>query len=983
MALRGKCFALLKATAVLVAIYVMSAIFSTQPVLAAGNSTISFEGKITTSTGTNIPDSSYNMEFKIYTGCTNNTGTGCTNIWTEDWLIGASNPVVFSSGTFQVNLGAICPFSGGTCQGNTNTAIPWDTSPLYMSMEIGNTTSGGTCTAPIGANFVSDCGGDGVMSPYIELTASPYAEDAGLLDGISSSGFGQLANTSTETWSGNTNIFQPNTLNVPSVQILQNKSGSFGQDVFDVQGSSGGTNNFIQVTSTAANQGAVNISALGGTTTGNAVTITGGAATTSTGGAINLTGGVASTTTAGSAGGPISIQAGAGTSFTTGGAGGSIAIASGNAGGNASVAENAGTVSIDTGTSIDGGSGTINVGATNANVINVGNAASSTITTLKGGATLESLSSTSGATIQSTTNSQNAYQVDNSVGAPILQVDTTSTDPTGANVNLLSYPGFEVPNGALPMGWSAVGTGTLTQNTNQQLVYNGTDSAKLASTATGGGVSTSNYIATPVDGTTYYVSFYVEPASGTSITPAGFTATLGGVSCSPTGATVLSTTGFTRLSCSIIPTGAISTLQLTENVAGSSTIYFDAIQLQSNTYNGATISAPTGYQVGGIQLRGIIENPVDIEPESTSTTAFQVQNSVGSNVFSIDNLNSIVQVGSQTTNATVVMLGLDSYNTLTDPASTCTATTDLGALYYNTASNNVRACIGGAWQDLVSTAGLSQLLFGVVPNSGDNPGDLIGASAIATPGTTGGPCKVVWDSTTSVEVQPCMAYSGGREVSVPQTNVALTGIAANTYTNLCLNSSGVPALDGTGNTTDGHQTTNNLTNTNATTLGQPLLCLATVETNGTVGDIGSIYDIRTFTTTTKTYGTISAATPQVLGGLLSTSATAGLVAMNASATGQAIGVLVAATGTAGTAGTPNAMYAISGPQWIKATALTINDYVIGTTTTGYASGAGTALVAYDAWGINLSSNLATSCTTGTFNALTDCQKSLFTQLDIQ
>jgi hypothetical protein len=49
-------------------------------------SQLSFEGKIVNSSGTNIADGSYNMEFKIYTGCTNNTGSGCTLAWTEDYL---------------------------------------------------------------------------------------------------------------------------------------------------------------------------------------------------------------------------------------------------------------------------------------------------------------------------------------------------------------------------------------------------------------------------------------------------------------------------------------------------------------------------------------------------------------------------------------------------------------------------------------------------------------------------------------------------------------------------------------------------------------------------------------------------------------------------------------------------------------------------------------------------------------------------------
>ena len=113
-------------------------------------SQLSFEGKIVNSNGTNIADGNYNMEFKIYTGCTNNTGSGCTLVWTEDYLDNNSDGVAFTSGTYQTNLGQYCPFAGGACtpsdasDGNTNTAVPWGTYPLYLSLQIGNTSY---CTA--------------------------------------------------------------------------------------------------------------------------------------------------------------------------------------------------------------------------------------------------------------------------------------------------------------------------------------------------------------------------------------------------------------------------------------------------------------------------------------------------------------------------------------------------------------------------------------------------------------------------------------------------------------------------------------------------------------------------------------------------------------------------------------------------------------------------------------------------------------------
>ena len=138
------------------------------------------------------------MEFKIYdasTGCTPTTGSGCHLSWTEDWLVGSSEGgITFSSGTFEVNLGATCPFSGGSCESYTNTAINWNTYPLYLSLQIGNTS---TCT--ISTNFTSNCGGDTEMKPYILLTSTPYSENSGELGGLTSAGFVQNQNSSPQS----------------------------------------------------------------------------------------------------------------------------------------------------------------------------------------------------------------------------------------------------------------------------------------------------------------------------------------------------------------------------------------------------------------------------------------------------------------------------------------------------------------------------------------------------------------------------------------------------------------------------------------------------------------------------------------------------------------------------------------------------------------------------------------------------------------
>ena len=341
-----------------------------------------------------------------------------------------------------------------------------------------------------------------------------------------------------------------------------------------------------------------------------------------------------------------------------------------------------------------------------------------------------------------------------------------------------------------------------------------------------------------------------------------------------------------------------------------------------------------------------------------------------------------LQIGSATTDTTQVLLQLDSFSTLADTA-TCTTSTNQGALYYNTNSNNVRACINGGWQDLVSTAGLSQMLFGVVPNSGPTPGDLVGIN-----GNANSPCKVYWASATTYSVSSCLAYSGGREVSVAAvTGVTITGMSTtNIYENICLNSSGVPTQMAGATATDGTQTAANLTA--GSTIGAPLLCLATLKGSATTANnLAAIYDVRTFTNTTKTYETINSAT-QTLGGLVQQSTTAGLVSAPSSATAtNLVGVIVAGTNAASST-SPNILVAIAGPQWVKATgtsaqptSATASTGIISTTTAGY-SGTGTALTTANATLGGAQLTIATSCSTNSTLALTDCQDSQFTDINI-
>jgi hypothetical protein len=362
------------------------------------NPELSFEGKIVDGSGLNIPDGSYNVEFKIYTAagsCNPTTGSGCTLGWTEDYLVSASQAVTFTSGTFQVNLGSINAFGG---------SIDWNTNPLYLSIQIGSTSS---CT-PSG-NFTANCGGDGEMKPYILLTSTPYALNSDKLDGLDSAAFGQLAGN--QTWTG-TNTIQPTT-NITGQVVKQTSVGSPTADIFNVQTEN--STNIIQVTGPSADNAAVLIKSIG---TG-ALTLQSGTGTISLG-----------TTTVVNASGALGISSGGttqtlslATPASTSAATGAITIQSGSATVGTNLA--AGTVTIDTGTQTGAGTAAINIGTANALATTVGNTSGASTVTLHGG---------TGGIIANGAASTTAFEVQNSSAsnAVLFQVDSSNN-----NINLL------------------------------------------------------------------------------------------------------------------------------------------------------------------------------------------------------------------------------------------------------------------------------------------------------------------------------------------------------------------------------------------------------------------------------------------------------------------------------------------------------------------------------------------------------------------
>ncbi len=117
------------------------------------NPQINFQGKLTNPDGTNVTDASYSIVFSIYAA-----GSGGSAVWTE-----TQSTVVTVSGIFQVSLGSVTALPG---------SVDFNSSSLWLGIKVGT---------------------DLEMTPRIQMTAAPYAFNSDKLNGISSTGFVQLA----------------------------------------------------------------------------------------------------------------------------------------------------------------------------------------------------------------------------------------------------------------------------------------------------------------------------------------------------------------------------------------------------------------------------------------------------------------------------------------------------------------------------------------------------------------------------------------------------------------------------------------------------------------------------------------------------------------------------------------------------------------------------------------------------------------------
>jgi hypothetical protein len=257
------------------------------------NQGVNFQGRLLNSQGATVPDGFYNIEFKIYqdgdgqsVGDTTGSPSGALK-WTEDYLNNNSQGVTVKNGYFSVQLGSITPFGSN---------IDWNQDTLWLSLNIGGT--GASCTP------FSSCSPDGEMIPMKRLSSSPYALNSGLLGGLSSTQFVQLAQGLQTDASNNNSLYL-------------NKTGS--GNIIDLQ--SGGSDAFIINNSGDLNFGAngnhtLSVAAAGSGVAGKALTVSAGAAgsggSAAAGGTLSLLGGNAAGSSGNANGGDVIVSGGTG-----------------------------------------------------------------------------------------------------------------------------------------------------------------------------------------------------------------------------------------------------------------------------------------------------------------------------------------------------------------------------------------------------------------------------------------------------------------------------------------------------------------------------------------------------------------------------------------------------------------------------------------------------------------------------------------------
>jgi hypothetical protein len=391
--------------------------------------------------------------------------------------------------------------------------------------------------------------------------------------------------------------------------------------------------------------------------------------------------------------------------------------------------------------------------------------------------------------LQNSSNSSNAFQVQNAAGVQVFNISTDQAN------NLISNPGFEVNVN----GWVASGTGSIVRTTNQ--TYLGVASLKVVSQAAAS--TGAQFNLTPVvtaASTTYTISFYGRFDSGSTTPTLNIRYSPDGSATSDCSVTAINlttmvSTGWTRYYCAVSSATAPTTsgfIRIMQTDSTAHTYYVDAVQMEPTT-----VANMTAYGAGVVTLNGVIASPAIFKSSANSTTAFQIQNAAGTNLIGVDTLNTTVSIGvtgavatagnvniaNTTGNATqIVKIGSTSSasNTVLINGGTSTTAIQLlagagGTINIGTTSQTTPLNIGNTSASTVTTinggtnaTGAIKLLPGV--NGGVQIGATTGTGTLTLGQSTGAENIYIGNVAT--------AAATTHTISIGATNNASTGITA-------------------------------------------------------------------------------------------------------------------------------------------------------------------------------------------------------------
>jgi hypothetical protein len=385
--------------------------------------------------------------------------------------------------------------------------------------------------------------------------------------------------------------------------------------------------------------------------------------------------------------------------------------------------------------------------------------------------------------------------------------------------------------------------------------------------------------------------------------------------------------------------------------------------LTSGTINGLTLSSTAITSASSLG----VDAATTASLGSSTATAVNVGNaSAPTNILGATYTTSTKGVQIGTADGNITLLDLDqSTTTSAETAGNCSTSINPGGIYYatgansNAATRSIRGCINGTFQDVISADQLGVLLLGVVPDSGSaNQGDMSNSNT--------GPCKVAWASATTVTVNPCVAYSGGRKVVLTaSTTLTMPAMTASQFVHICFTNGGTAGTPLSLTVSAAGAETANIPTFSAT---NPILCIADVKNHAsTANTIGNIYDTRVFTNTDKQFTTMGSATAVTAGMIVIINNSNG-VNTTASAAAASVRGVVAVGNSAGTSGS-QVILATNGPAFAKTTGtITVGQAAQTSTTAGYVQSAAAA-AGYKDLG-QIIDSVSTTCTT-----TTDCQYS--------